>query len=62
MNISVCVCRFKRTETGDWENGLMVNKDKLIVDKNGEVVPAPIWDYNLRMNYGCVVFKMDEQA
>jgi hypothetical protein len=37
--------RFKRTHLSVWEYGIMLGGDKLIVDKDVNPVPTPIYDW-----------------
>jgi hypothetical protein len=42
---SIGLCMFKRTETSPWEPGLVFfSGTNQAVDRNGEVVPGPVWD------------------
>ncbi len=36
---------FKRTKNSEWESGIIINRDQLIVDKNGKSVESIVWDY-----------------
>jgi len=41
----VMVCRFRRLNESDWETGVIINENRLIIDMQGEPVPLPIHNY-----------------
>lgn len=46
----VHVVTFKRDEKAGWEDGLFIGREMgddkgVIVDKNNQLVPAPVWDF-----------------
>lgn len=45
--LTITACRFKRTKKSEYEDGIMINGDALIVDMHANPVKAPIWDYRL---------------
>jgi hypothetical protein len=51
--------KFKRDENDDWEDGLIVNADGLIIDMDGKPVPTPVWDFRYRTHLFCVHFVPD---
>ena len=58
MITTVTVCKFKRKKNSEEETGLMINGDRLIVDKYSKPVEAPVWNYRLFMELGHVVFDL----
>ena len=56
MNIVACV--FKRQKVTAWENGVMINGDKVIIDMNGIPVPSPIYDYVLLEHELCINYRV----
>lgn len=52
-------CEFKREEHSPKEVGLMINEDRLIIDMDGNTVPAPIWDWRLRNELAATVYDDD---
>ncbi len=47
--MTICSCRFKRTQTSQWEQGIMINSDVLILDVTGKPVEDKVWTYHLQM-------------
>lgn len=43
--LTVMVCRFRRMNTANWETGVIVNENRLIIDMQGEPVPLHIHNY-----------------
>jgi hypothetical protein len=52
--IRVSYVEFKRTQTGPWELGVMVNDDKLIIDTDSRPVPEPVWSYQTKPDRGAL--------
>lgn len=48
----VSACRFKRTETSDYERGVMLGYAEIIVDLNKKVVKK-VWNYIETPEEGC---------
>ena len=38
-------CKFRRSIESNYEMGLLINEGQLIIDKNGDIVDFPIYDY-----------------
>jgi len=55
------VVMFKRKKNSPLEKGLMINHDRLIVDKNSKPVPEPIWDMARLAGYFCVEVDLHEE-
>ena len=45
---------FVRKKNLPAETGIMIGGDKLIIDRLGNVVPSPVWDYYLQAPIFCV--------
>lgn len=64
--IGAQVCVFRRTEDTAFEQGIAINAlpgnydVSVIVDLDGKVVEAPIWDYSLLTHEGCFLIKEDK--
>lgn len=58
QRITVTVCTFKRTKLSEYESGLIINEDSLIIDSNGKPVKAPVWNYELQTYEGHIIFTL----
>jgi predicted FMN-binding regulatory protein PaiB len=57
-------CRFRRGEKDKWEQGIAILIDgdnRIMVDKQGELVPTPVWDFDIIHMEGSftIIFRED---
>jgi hypothetical protein len=55
---TISVCRFQRREGDEWETGIIIGGDDVIIDSNYKFV-CPVWDYSVRYDRGCFVMEFD---
>jgi hypothetical protein len=46
--MTITICWFKRNKRSTPETGVMIDEEKLILDKAGNPVKAPVWTYELQ--------------
>lgn len=57
--LTVTGVRFKRSKNSKAEEGIMLNSDKLIIDKNCKPVTKTVWSYSLMpLTYGHIIFNL----
>lgn len=57
--LTVTGVRFKRNKNSKPEKGIMLNSDKLIIDKNCKPVTKNVWSYSLMpLSDGHIIFNL----
>lgn len=60
--LSISVCIFRKNKEDNWEQGVMINDDKLIINMQGEIIRRPIYNYQLRTYKGVMIVKEDQHG
>jgi hypothetical protein len=56
--MKIQVCRFKRRKSDDWEWGILIGENHLIVDERLNPVTIVVWDFERCPDLGCITFRL----
>lgn len=59
--LTVSVIQFKLKEESDWEHGIVINDDMVIVDMEGKVIIGEIWNFIKKPYEGFMVVKVEDK-